>query len=127
MNISQASKQWGISRTTIYAKIKDWELTKTPQGNIDPSEMIRVFGHAKQKWTPSKVQSSTTQNTLLEQALHFEQERTQDLQHRLTEANERIHAQEKQIFELLATIKDLSQGIKRLEAPQPRKKFLGIF
>ncbi|WP_115248506.1 helix-turn-helix domain-containing protein [Moraxella lacunata] len=23
MNISQASKQWGISRTTIYAKIKD--------------------------------------------------------------------------------------------------------
>lgn len=73
------------------------------------------------------MQSSTTQNTLLEQALHFEQERTQDLQHRLTEANERIHAQEKQIFELLATIKDLSQGIKLLEAPQPRKKFLGIF
>lgn len=23
MNISQASKQWGVSRTTIYAKIKD--------------------------------------------------------------------------------------------------------
>lgn len=49
MNISQASKQWGISRTTIYAKIKARELTKTPQGEIDPSEMIRVFGHAKQK------------------------------------------------------------------------------
>lgn len=127
MNISQASKEWGVSRTTIYAKIKDWELTKTPQGEIDPSEMIRVFGHAKQKWTSSKVQSSTPQNTLLEQALNFEQERTKDLQNRLTEAKTRIEHQEKQIFELLATIKDLSQGIKRLEAPQPRKKFLGIF
>jgi len=131
MNISQASKEWGVSRTTIYAKIKDWELTKTPQGEIDPSEMIRVFGHAKQKWTPSKIQQSTPKNsqeyTLLEQALHFEQERTKDLQNRLTEATEHIHAQEKQIFELLATIKDLSQSVKLLEPPKPRKKFLGIF
>ncbi|OBX86541.1 hypothetical protein A7456_09450 [Moraxella nonliquefaciens] len=52
--------------------------------------------------------------------------RTKDLQNRLTEATERIHAQEKQIFELLATIKDLSQSVKLLEAPK-RKKFLGIF
>lgn len=125
MNISQASKQWGISRTTIYAKIKARELTKTPQGEIDPSEMIRVFGHAKQKWTPSKIQQSTTQNTLLEQALQFEQQRTQDLQNHLNEAKTRLERQEKQIFELLATIKDLSQGIKRLEAPK-RKKLFGI-
>lgn len=71
------------------------------------------------------------QISLLEQALNFEQERTKDLQQQLNEANERIRTQEKQIFELLATIKDLSQGIKRLEAPQTdepkRKKFLGIF
>lgn len=92
--------------------------------------MIQVFGHAKQNRTPSKIQQSTPKNsqeyTLLEQALQFEQQRTQDLQHRLTEATERIHAQEKQIFELLATIKDLSQSVKLLEAPK-RKKFLGIF
>ncbi|WP_167432627.1 hypothetical protein [Moraxella equi] len=49
------------------------------------------------------------------------------IQHRLNEANERIRTQEKQIFELLATIKDLSQSVKLLETPQPRKKFLGIF
>ena len=133
MNISQAGKQWGVSRSTIYAKIKAWELTKTQQGDIDPSEMIRVFGHAKQKHTPSKIQQNTPQNsqeyTLLEQALKYEKERNQDLQ-------KRLQTQEQQIFELLATIKDLSQGIKRLEAPHanttpqnqsPRKKFLGIF
>ena len=101
--------------------------------------MIRVFGHAKQNRTPSKIQQSTPKNsqeyTLLEQALHFEQERTKDLQNRLNEAKTRLERQEQQIFELLATIKDLSQGIKRLEAPctetppqtLPRKKILGIF
>lgn len=89
--------------------------------------MIRVFGHAKTKQDNQKDTEKTPQNTLLEQALNFEKQRNQDLQNRLTEATERIHAQEKQIFELLATIKDLSQSVKLLEPPKPRKKFLGIF
>lgn len=71
------------------------------------------------------------QISLLEQALHFEQEKNKDLQIRLNEAKTRIDRQEQNIFELLATIKELSQGIKRLEEPKteqmPRKKFLGIF
>ena len=71
------------------------------------------------------------QISLLEQALHFEQEKNKDLQNRLTEAKTRLDRQEQQIFELLATIKDLSQGIKRLEAPKAdepkRKKIFGIF
>lgn len=88
--------------------------------------MIRVFGHAKTKQDNQKNTEKTTQNTLIEQALQFEQERTKDLQNRLTEAKTRLDRQEQHIFELLATIKDLSQGIKHLEAPK-RKKFLGIF
>lgn len=72
------------------------------------------------------MQSSTPQNTLLEQALNFEQEKNKDLQNRLTEAKTRLEHQEKQIFELLATIKNLSQSVKLLEVPK-RKKFLGIF
>lgn len=71
------------------------------------------------------------QISLLEQALHFEQERTKYLQQQLNEAKQHLQSKETQIFELLQTIKDLSQGIKRLEAPNPkpipRKKFLGIF
>lgn len=78
--------------------------------------MIRVFGHAKQNRTLSKIQQNTAKNsqeyTLLEQALHFEKERNKDLQNRL-------QVQEQQIFDLLATIKELSQGIKCLEAPKP--------
>lgn len=93
--------------------------------------MIRVFGHAKTKNNTQGYTEQHPQNTLLEQALHFEQERTKDLQQQLNKAKQHLQSKETQIFELLATIKDLSQGIKRLEAPKtevtPRKKFLGIF
>lgn len=73
------------------------------------------------------MQSSTTQNTLLEQALHFEQEKNKDLQNRLNEAKTQLDRKDQQISELLQTVKDLSQSVKLLEAPKPRKKFLGIF
>lgn len=100
--------------------------------------MSRVFGKPKTKSNNLNTLHNTdqwtklnTQISLLEQALHFEQERTKDLQQQLNEAKQHLQSKETQIFELLRTIKDLSQGIKRLEAPQTdepkRKKFLGIF
>ena len=82
-------------------------------------------------WTEPNEPFWTVQISLLEQALQFEQEKNKDLQNRLNEAKTRLDRQEQHISELLATIKDLSQGIKRLEAPKTetptRKKFLGIF
>lgn len=138
VSISEASRSWGVSRTTIHAKINQKILSKDENWLIDPTEMSRVFGKPKTKPNNLNTLHNTDQWTrlnnqiwLLEQALQFEQQRTKDLQQQLNEANERIRTQEKQIFELLATIKDLSQGIKRLEAPKseatPRKKFWGIF
>lgn len=89
--------------------------------------MIRVFGHAKTKNNTQGYTEQHPQNTLLEQALQFEQQRTKDLQQQLNEAKQQIQFKETQISELLQTIKDLSQSVKRLEAPTPeatpRKKF----
>lgn len=133
ISISEASRNWGVSRTTIHTKIKQKLLSKNENGLLDPAEISRVFGSPKKKPNTLNTLHKTDQWTalnsqiwLLEQALQFEQQRTQDLQNRLTEAKARLERQEQQIFELLATIKDLSQGIKHLEAPK-RKKFLGIF
>lgn len=133
ISISEASRNWGVSRTTIHTKIKQKLLSKNENGLLDPAEISRVFGSPKKKPNTLNTLHKTDQWTalnsqiwLLEQALQFEQQRTQDLQNHLNEAKARLERQEKQIFELLATIKDLSQGIKRLEAPK-RKKFLGIF
>lgn len=138
ISISEASRNLGVSRTTIHTKIKQKLLSKNKNGLLDPAEISRVFGSPKKKLNTLNTLHKTDQWTvlnsqiwLLEQALHFEQERNKDLQNHLTEAKTHLERQEQQIFELLATIKDLSQGIKRLEAPPQtlpkRKKFLGIF
>ena len=137
MSVRQGAKLWNIAPNTIYDRIRKKELQLNENGKITPSEMSRVFGSPKPKqkvqwtskveqWTAQIEQLWTVQISLLEQALHFEQEKNKGLQHRLNEAKTRLDRQEKQIFELLATIKDLSQSVKLLEAPK-RKKFLGIF
>ena len=137
MSVRQGAKLWNIAPNTIYDRIRKKELQLNENGKITPSEMSRVFGSPrptkKTQWTSKNEQWTaqtellwSVQISLLEQALHFEQEKNKDLQNRLTEAKTRLDRQEQQILELLATIKDLSQGIKHLEAPK-RKKFLGIF
>ena len=66
MNISvtKAAKQWGVSRTTIYQKINDGELSRTADKKIDTSEMIRVFGEpVSKKCTEQSL--NTSDNTYL--------------------------------------------------------------
>tara|TARA_R100000935_G_scaffold11229_1_gene22586 strand:- start:86 stop:283 length:198 start_codon:yes stop_codon:yes gene_type:complete len=63
MNISvtKAAKEWGVSRTTIYQKVNDGELSRTADKKIDIAEMLRVFVSQFLKnvlnvqWTLSKV------------------------------------------------------------------------
>ena len=51
MNISvtKAAKEWGVSRTTIYQKVNNGELSRNTDKKIDTSEMIRVFGEPVSK------------------------------------------------------------------------------
>lgn len=46
MNISvtEAAKEWILSRTTIYQKINDGELSRTADKKIDTAEMLGEFG-----------------------------------------------------------------------------------
>ena len=63
MNISvtKAAKHWGVSRTTIYQKINDGELSRTADKKIDTSEMIRVFGEpVTKKRTEQSVNTSNS-------------------------------------------------------------------
>ena len=66
MNISvtKAAKEWGVSRTTIYQKVNDGELSRTADKKIDVSEMLRVFGEPiSEKRTERSV--NTVQSTPL--------------------------------------------------------------
>lgn len=50
LNISQASKKWGVARSTLRRAIQNGHLTATTGKNqwkyIDSSEMVRVYGGA---------------------------------------------------------------------------------
>ena len=46
LSVTEAAEAAGVSRTTIYDRLKSGELSKTPDG-IDPTELLRVFGELK--------------------------------------------------------------------------------
>ena len=43
ISVTKAAKERGVSRTTIYQKVNDGQLSRTADKKIDTSEMIRVF------------------------------------------------------------------------------------
>ncbi|GBR24820.1 hypothetical protein [Gluconobacter japonicus] len=45
----RASEIWGVSRRTIQRAIQSGKLSISLDGQIDPSEMLRVFGEASSK------------------------------------------------------------------------------
>ena len=59
IGVSEAAKQWNLSRQYIYRKIKSGELSRLSNGNIDTSELLRVFGEPK-KEAVSAVDSQQT-------------------------------------------------------------------
>ncbi len=143
INISEAAREWNISRGTIYRKCKTGEMSRMQDGTIDPAEMVRVFGQPKKKKTPKKRTKkeqhlNTVQNTeiehsytlekqLLEQQLKFEQERRAELEKQLEKIERQLEQSETQKMELLKSVTDLSSTIKRLEAPKEKKGIFGFF
>lgn len=49
MNIKEASRFIKVARSTLYNKITSGELSKTPSGKLDSSELFRVFGHPNER------------------------------------------------------------------------------
>lgn len=47
LSVSQAAKDWNVSRQTIYKYMRDGRLSKNVDGTVSASEMIRVFGEKK--------------------------------------------------------------------------------
>ena len=141
ISISEASRSWGISRTTIHAKLKQKHLSKDENGLIDPAEMSRVFGSPKKKIKKSndvqniqKTQEITAQDTLktlFEKQLDFERKLRLQAEKQAQEYKEKVQQAEQRLDKALQQMDKLTDTIRLLEAPKseskPRKKFLGIF
>ena len=124
MNISvtKAAKEWGVSRTTIYQKINDGELSRTADKKIDTSEMLRVFGEpvvkkrTEQTMNTSYSTSSNSQDvlnsTVLEHQLEIEKLRNEYLRQQVIDQKELIEDYRQQITQLNKTLAAANASIQ---------------
>lgn len=100
---------------------------------IDPAEMSRVFG------SPKKIQkkSNTVNNShltlenaiaIFEQQIEYERKFRIQAEKQLDEYKVKLEKSEKRFDEILQQMNNLTDTVKLLQAPTPkRKKFFGIF
>ena len=124
MNISvtKAAKQWGVSRTTIYQKINDGELSRTADKKIDVSEMLRVFGEPISKKRTERsadtVQStplnnqSVQYNTDIEHQLALEKLKNEHLSQQVNDQKKLIENYQQQIGQLNKTLDKANASIQ---------------
>lgn len=126
MNISvtKAAKQWGVSRTTIYQKVNDGELSRTSDKKIDVSEMLRVFGEPISKKRTERslntVQStplnsqSVQYNTDIEHQLALEKMKNEHLEQQVRDQKQLIANYQEQISQLNKTLEKANASIHDL-------------
>ncbi len=85
----------------IYAKIKNGELSRLTNGNIEQAELLRVFGEAS---TRKKQHAKTSENT-------------QDTQHENALLREKIHLLESLLDEVRDDREWLRGQLRLLQAP----------
>lgn len=133
LTISQIAREWQISRTTIYKKLENGELSQNEDKTIYIGEVIRVFGEVqKSKKQPEQKIENNIEHLLTTVELEKERTLNEQLKIQITEQKERIKYLETNINQLLATVQELSQVRFLLEQPKQeektkKKKFLGIF
>ena len=124
MNISvtKAAKEWGVSRTTIYQKINDGQLSRNSDKKIDPSEMLRVFGEPISKKRTERsvntVQStplnsqSVQYNTDIEHQLALEKLKNEHLSQQVSDQKKLIENYQQQIGQLNKTLDKANASIQ---------------
>ncbi len=126
VNITQASKDFGISRNTLYKKVRQGLLTQDSDGLLDVNDLMRVIG------SQGKVNvSSDTVNTENVNSV------TRELQYEIEQLKQLLAMKEILINQLQQQVSDLRQdkeqlynqiNQKRIEhKPENRKGLLGRF
>lgn len=121
LNITQAANEWGIARSTLQRAVKRGEVSVTKGKNgynaVDSSEMVRVYGAAKERSAVSvgaavgtdiltiKVEMIERENRLL-------RERVNDLKE-MMETKEKVIVNQREI---------IAAFFRRLPPPSGRKK-----
>ena len=120
--MTKAAKEWGVSRTTIYQKVNDGELSRTTDKKIDVSEMLRVFGEPISKKRTERsvdtVQStplnsqSVQYNTDIEHLLALEKLKNEHLSQQVNDQKKLIENYQQQIAQLNKTLDKANASIQ---------------
>ncbi len=105
LSISQAAKEWGVSRHSIAAAIKSGQLTASagPRNSkaLDPTDLIRVFGEP-----PSSSRSAGQPMTD-----QVSEQLTQQLKSEVLFLRNQVENQNKQIEDLNKQLADIRRPI----------------
>ena len=121
ISVTKAAKEWGVSRTTIYQKVNDGELSRAADKKIDTSEMIRVFGEPlSKKRTEQSLNTSDNTHlnsqavqscTVLEHQLELEKLKNEHLRQQVSDQKQLIENYQQQIGQLNKTLEKANASI----------------
>jgi len=121
ISVTKAAKEWGVSRTTLYQKVNDGELSRTADKKIDTAEMLRVFGEPVSKKrteqsldTPDSTHSNsqTVQScTALEHQLELEKLKNDHLRQQVSDQKQLIENYQQQLSQLNKTLEKANASI----------------
>lgn len=121
ISVTKAAKEWGVSRTTIYQKVNDGELSRTADKKIDTAEMLRVFGEPLSKKRTEQsldsphnthLNSQTAQScTELEHQLELEKLKNEHLRQQVNDQKQLIENYQQQISQLNKTLDKANASI----------------
>jgi transposase-like protein len=126
INITQASKDFGISRNTLYKKVRQGLLTQDSEGLLDVNDLIRVIGSQPKNAIGSDMVNTENVNSV-----------NRELQHEIEQLKQLLAMKEILINQLQQQVSDLRLdkeqlynqiNQKRIEhKPENRKGLLGRF
>ncbi|SRR5690606_33923276 len=110
ISINQASKDFNISRNTLYKHIKQGKLSRDSDGKVDVSDLVKLYSkHA------NSTQQSTTVNTA-------EVAQIEQLQQENTQLKQLLAVNEMLINQLQQQVQDLKQDKENLFAQINQKR-----
>lgn len=122
ISVTKAAKEWGVSRTTIYQKVNDGELSRNSDKKIDTSEMLRVFGEPLSKKRTEQSLDSTHNTHLdsqtvrscteLEHQLELEKLKNEHLRQQVSDQKQLIENYQQQIGQLNKTLDKANASIQ---------------
>ncbi|MPV87002.1 hypothetical protein [Ostreibacterium oceani] len=132
VSITKAAKLAGVSRTTLYDKLNNGELSKTPNGKIDVSELLRVYPNIEIKEELDNSNNSNidtlnttlqTDNELLKTEIRFLKEKVLMLENTIEEIkkDKEEYRVDKKVFRDLAEQK-LIPDLSAMDNTEQKKK-----